>query len=91
MSKETGYDFFQNKDCPYFPCHETRDTDDFSCLFCFCPLYALGKGCRGNYSFTEDGIKDCSRCLYPHRRQNYGKIVQRFGEIAELVKRQEER
>ena len=43
------YKFFQNKLCEYFPCHKTRNTDTFNCLFCYCPLYALGENCGGNY------------------------------------------
>ena len=36
------YKFFQNRDCEYFPCHAGADPETFSCLFCYCPLYALG-------------------------------------------------
>lgn len=80
------YDFFQNKECEYYPCHPGADPETFSCLFCYCPLYALGKKCGGNCSFTESGIKDCSGCLVPHRRENYGRIVARFGELCEMIK-----
>ena len=37
-----NYDFNQNKACEYFPCHKTDKPEEFSCLFCYCPLYALG-------------------------------------------------
>ena len=37
------YDFFQNSECEYFPCHKGADPKTFSCLFCYCPLYALGE------------------------------------------------
>lgn len=80
------YDFFQNKECEYYPCHPGADPETFSCLFCYCPLYALGKKCGGNCSFTESGIKDCSGCLVPHRRENYGRIIARFGELCEMIK-----
>ena len=33
------YDFFQNRECEYFPCHPGADPETFSCLFCYCPLY----------------------------------------------------
>ena len=82
-----AYDFFQNKDCPYFPCHEGADPEKFSCLFCYCPLYALGDQCGGNFQYTENGIKDCSGCLKPHRRENYGKILEKMPGIMELAKR----
>ena len=39
-----NYDFFQNKECEYFPCHAGADKESFSCLFCYCPLYCLGAG-----------------------------------------------
>lgn len=57
--------FFQNKECEYFPCHEIRDTDDFSCLFCFCPLYSM-ENCPGKPRWKANGVKDCSGCTLPH-------------------------
>ena len=75
------YAFFQNRACEYFPCHKTDDPENFNCLFCYCPLYALGKDCGGACRFTEKGVKDCSACVFPHRRENYGKIVGKFQEI----------
>ena len=80
------YAFFQNRECEFFPCHKGADPENFNCLFCYCPLYALGRKCGGNCSFTESGIKDCSGCLVPHRRENYGRIVARFGELCEMIK-----
>ena len=80
------YAFFQNRECEFFPCHKGADLENFNCLFCYCPLYSLGKKCGGNSSFTESGIKDCSGCLVPHRRENYGRIVARFGELCEMIK-----
>ena len=64
-----NYAFFQNRDCEFFPCHKCEDTENFNCLFCYCPLYFLD--CPGNFCYTVDGIKDCSNCLLPHRRENY--------------------
>ena len=82
-----NYDFFQNRDCEYFPCHSHADEATFSCLFCYCPLYALGEKCGGNYSYTEQGIKDCSQCLLPHRRENYGVVMEKIGQVMELAKK----
>ena len=65
------YDFFQNSECEYFPCHKGADPKTFSCLFCYCPLYALGENCGGNFRYTQKGIKDCTNCLRPHIRENY--------------------
>ena len=58
--------FFTNRDCPYFPCHEGVDPADFNCLFCYCPLYALGSACGGDFAYTADGVKDCSGCARMH-------------------------
>ncbi len=85
------YDFFQNRECEYFPCHPGADPERFSCLFCYCPLYALGDQCGGNFSYTGDGIKDCSGCLRPHRRENYEEICRCVAAVAELAKKNRER
>ena len=81
------YDFFQNRECEYFPCHEGADPENFNCLFCFCPLYALGDRCGGGFTYTEQGIKHCSKCLKPHRRENYEKIMEKMPEVLELAKK----
>lgn len=70
-----SYKFFCNKECEYFPCHKVENPDDFNCLFCYCPLYTLGKECGGNPTFLENGVKDCSNCTFPHKKQNYEKII----------------
>ncbi|MGN0794101.1 MAG: cysteine-rich small domain-containing protein [Aristaeellaceae bacterium] len=59
----------------------------FNCLFCYCPLYALGRRCGGNCTYTENGIKDCTACTFPHRRENYDALLARYGEIAAVVRR----
>ena len=82
-----NYDFFQNTACEYFPCHKCADSENFSCLFCYCPLYALGDRCGGAFRYTEDGFKDCSGCQIPHKRENYGRVLERYGDICELAKR----
>lgn len=83
----SNYQFVQNRTCEYFPCHKTNDTDHFNCLFCFCPLYALGEQCGGNYTYTKEGIKDCSGCLVPHSKGNYGKIMEKMELVMELAKK----
>lgn len=84
------YDFFQHKECEFFPCHEGMEEDQFSCLFCYCPLYALGDKCGGNFTYTEHGIKDCSNCLLPHRRENYLKVMAKMDAVLELAKKKED-
>ena len=83
---ENSYRFFQNRACAYFPCHQVKDDSDFNCLFCYCPLYALGDKCGGNCTYTEGGIKDCSGCLIPHSPKGYDYINGKFEELAQLAK-----
>lgn len=83
---ENSHRFFQNKDCEYFPCHPVQDSESFNCLFCYCPLYALGSHCGGNCSYTEKGIKDCSGCLIPHSPKGYDYINSKFQDLARLAK-----
>ena len=83
------YAFFQNRECECFPCHASVKEEDFNCLFCYCPLYALGDKCRGNYRYTEGGVKECSQCHFPHCRESYGAIMDRFQEVARLAARKD--
>ncbi len=83
------YDFFQNRECEFFPCHNGADSEQFSCLFCYCPLYALGDRCGGDFTYTENGIKDCSNCLRPHRRENYAQIMKQMAQVLELAKKRD--
>ena len=82
MSPKHCSRFFSNRACEYFPCHPGADPEGFNCLFCYCPLYLPGPRCGGSFTLLPDGRKDCSGCLYPHRREGYGEIVRRYGEIA---------
>ena len=70
-----GYSFVQNLKCEYFPCHVGVAEADFNCLFCYCPLYALGEGCGGAFLYTDKGIKSCERCAFPHQRENYEALL----------------
>lgn len=82
-----NYKFFQHKTCEYFPCHKTCNPGDFNCLFCYCPLYALGKDCGGNFTYTNKGIKDCSGCLVPHCKDNYDVIMGKMEQVIALAKK----
>ena len=81
------YKFVQNLNCEFFPCHKGIGKDDFNCLFCYCPLYALGDGCGGNFCYTENGIKDCAACLRPHIRENYDLMMKQMEAVMELAKK----
>lgn len=87
MAKENNnkYSFFSHKSCEFFPCHQGINNEEFNCLFCFCPLYALGDKCGGNFKYTDDGKKDCSDCLIPHKRENYDKIISKCEDIMILA------
>lgn len=84
-----NFKFFSHKKCEYYPCHKTENPEEFSCLFCYCPLYAMGKQCGGNFSYLENGVKDCTDCLVPHRRENYDYMMDQMRkfhkELAEKV------
>ena len=84
-----NYNFFQHRTCEYFPCHQGADPESFSCIFCYCPLYALGDKCGGNFKYIEMGIKDCSDCLIPHSENGYQYINSKFFEIVELAKKKD--
>lgn len=74
-----SYKFFENKSCQYYPCH--KETEQINCLFCFCPLY-VKESCPGNYKYIDmDGkqTKDCSDCTFPHKEENYEKIMKLLG------------
>ena len=86
MDDGKKYRFFQHGACEFFPCHKTDDPENFNCLFCYCPLYALGRACDGNFHYLENGVKDCSDCLLPHERGNYDWVISRFEEIVALMK-----
>lgn len=83
------YKYFQNRECEFFPCHKGADESDFNCLFCYCPLYALGHDCGGNFRYLENGIKSCENCMIPHKFANYEFINGKFGEIAEMMREHE--
>lgn len=82
---EDKYRFFAHRECEFFPCHPGADPDRFNCLFCYCPLYCLGKNCGGNFTVLENGVKDCSGCLYPHIPENYQAINSRYQEILDII------
>lgn len=82
-----GSSFFRNVSCEYFPCHEGIDEQRFNCLFCYCPLYALGPRCGGDYTYTTTGIKDCSSCTRLHDGDEGVHIVrEHFPQLAELAR-----
>lgn len=77
IKMENSYKYFKNKGCKYFPCHKGL-SDDFNCLFCYCPMYSM-PNCPGSKTYIEKNgkkIKVCTDCTFPHRPENYDKIIQ---------------
>lgn len=74
--RNKGFSYFCNTQCEYFPCHNT-DEMDFNCLFCYCPLYDY-PDCGGTFVYLKNGTKDCSACTFPHRKENYGLMMERL-------------
>ena len=85
-----NYDFIQNTACEYFPCHKGVCKENFNCLFCYCPLYALADKCGGNFTYTDNGIKDCSCCTIPHDCNQYYMILERMSEVIEIARKHAE-
>ena len=73
-NQERHYAYFCNRACAMFPCHPGIPEEEFNC--------------GGNFTYTKGGIKDCSACLFPHRRASYDAIIRRYPEILELVRRE---
>ena len=81
-----NFKFFQNTKCEYYPCHKLEPGQEFNCLFCYCPLYALGDACGGNFVYTDKGIKNCSHCSIPHIKGNYDLILEKVDLVVEMTK-----
>lgn len=76
---EHSHQYFKNKNCKYFPCHQGMQGEEFNCLFCFCPMNPY-KDCLGTPDYIQRSngtrIKDCSKCTFPHEPENYRKIME---------------
>lgn len=77
---EKRYSFFTHEHCEFFPCHSGIGKEEFNCLFCYCPLYFLGEACGGDFTMLTQGIKDCSNCLFPHKKGNHEEMLRRLAE-----------
>ena len=71
------YAFFSNKECEYFPCHAGADPENFNCLFCYCPLYALGDKCGGphkaqNYGYVTGKYSELAELMKKIREEKDG-------------------
>ena len=84
--KQQSSEFFQNKACEFFPCHRNVAEEDFNCLFCYCPLYLLGKDCGGNFVYLSNGIKSCENCTLPHGVNGYAHVMDKYRLVAERIR-----
>jgi len=82
--------FFRNTACEFFPCHTSPGPENFNCLFCYCPLYALGERCGGAFHYTDRGVKSCVHCTLPHGEDGYAHILSRLPELVETARRREQ-
>ena len=80
-SNSRKYAFFSHTECEYFPCHKTKQPESFNCLFCYCPLYHLGADCGGNFTYLENGIKNCQNCLLPHSQDGYDYVTAKLKQL----------
>jgi len=46
----------------------------------------MGKECGGNFTYTDEGVKDCSNCIIPHTEEGYDYILSKCPAIIEKVK-----
>ena len=51
---------------------------------------SLGNKCGGNFRYNDRGIKDCTGCILPHKKENYEYIVEKFGEISKIARQNKE-
>ena len=35
----------------------------------------------------KKGIKSCAECAFPHRRENYDKAIEQYGDIMKVVQK----
>ena len=55
--------------------------EEFNCMFCYCPLYLLEE-CGGNYE-EKNSVKDCSKCIIPHKPKGYDYINNKIKKLRE--------
>jgi len=84
-TEKTYYKHFTNEKCEYYPCHNMPEGEQINCMFCYCPLYALGKECGGDFTYTEKGRKNCAGCTKPHGKDGYEHVMAHIREVLELV------
>lgn len=85
--RKEGASFFQNRACPYFPCHEGLSPEDFNCMMCYCPLYLMGSSCGGNFVYLSNGIKSCEFCTRPHDPGRWDEMMEMCREAVRIARK----
>lgn len=84
QNSQKHYKYMVNKQCEYYPCHKEIPEEQYNCLFCYCPFYFRDKPCpqdkeggQARTFTTKSGkkMRDCSKCLWIHQRENYDEIL----------------
>ena len=57
--------FYTNKECEYYPCHPVPEGTEFNCLFCYCPLYMLGRKCGETSPIWKAASRTVASAWYP--------------------------
>ncbi len=86
---ENGTFFFRNDRCEYFPCHRGLDEEEFNCMFCYCPLYMLGRSCGGEFEYTKSGVKSCMNCTRPHDPKRWNEMNAALKTVVQTVREEE--
>lgn len=85
---KNSYRFYMNTDCTYFPCHKVDNTEEFNCMFCYCPLYFI-EDCGGNHD-CSNGFKDCTYCTIPHIPKGYDFINEKIVKVLKAMRQKKE-
>ena len=72
--EDKEYSFFSHKNCEYFPCHETKDTDNFNCLFCYCPCTPWAANAVVISNILTMGLRTAAHVFCLIRRKTMGTL-----------------
>ena len=87
--KAGTFSFSSNKAWERYPCRSMRK--GWNSAACSAIVRCICWAERAEMlHHLENGVKDCSKCLIPHQRDNYGYLAGRFQEIAGEIARHEQ-
>jgi len=50
----------------------------------------LGDKCGGNFTYTDNGIKNCSECTLPHSKNGYDHVMSKMSLVMEKGRKNED-